>query len=129
MIAGSGRHIDARWGSVLLVVGINALLGAVGVTVGVGLFNYRLDYPSAFVALAAGGIVYAAFTRFLVAHSTGTPDALALPAIAPLLWPVSLLLTILLPAVIVNGLASRRSYPPSADAPPEPPFTARSPYV
>jgi hypothetical protein len=43
MIAGSGRHIDARWGSVLLVVGINALLGAIGVTLGVGLFGYRLS--------------------------------------------------------------------------------------
>jgi hypothetical protein len=128
MIAGSGRHIDARWGSVLLVVGINALLGAIGVTLGVGLFGYRLGYPSAFVALAVGGIVQVGFTRFLVAHSTGTPDALALPAIAPLLWRVSLLLTILLPAVIVNGLAAQ-SYPPAADAPPEPPFTGRSPYV
>jgi hypothetical protein len=56
MIAGSGRQIDARWGSVLVVVGINALLGAIGVTVGVGLFGYRLSYPSAVFALAVGGI-------------------------------------------------------------------------
>src|SRR6476620_3955584 len=129
MIAGSGRQIDARWGSVLVVVGINALLGAIGVTVGVGLFGYRLSYPSAVFALAVGAIAAVAVTRFLFMRSTSTPSGVPLPVFTPVYWPLSVLLGTLLPAFIVNTLASRRSYPTSRDAPPEPPLSGRSPYV
>jgi hypothetical protein len=129
MIAGSGRQIDARWGSVLVVVGINALLGAIGVTVGVGLFGYRLSYPSAVFALAVGGIAAVAVTRFLFMRATSTPSGVSLPVFTPVYWPLSVLLGTLLPAFIVNTLASRRSYPTSRNAPPEPPLSGRSPNV
>jgi hypothetical protein len=129
MIYGSGRQIDARWGSVLVVVGINALLGAIGVTIGVGAFGYRLSYPSAVLALALGGIAAVVVTRFFVMRATSTPSGALVPVFTPVYWPLSVLLGTLLPALIVNTLASRRSYPPLADAPAEPPLSGRSPYV
>ena len=39
LIAGSSRHLDARWGYAATLVAVNALLGAVGLTIGVSLFG------------------------------------------------------------------------------------------
>jgi hypothetical protein len=81
------------------------------------------------LALAVGGIATVAVMRFLVMRATSTPSGVPLPVFTPVYWPLSVLLGTLLPAFIVNALASRRSYPTSADAPPEPPLAGRSPYV
>lgn len=128
MILGSASHVDGQWGSVALIVGLGAVLGAIGVTVGVSLFGFRLSYGSAFVALVIGGILAEAVMRFLVARTTRTADGIPLPAFAPLVWPLHLLLNTLLPAFIVNELASsRRSHPAMPEVPPELRYPERSP--
>jgi hypothetical protein len=128
MILGSANHVDREWGSVALIVGLGALLGAIGVTVGVSIFGFRLSYGSAFVALLVGGILAEAVMRFLVARTTRTADGIPLPALAPLVWPLHLLLNTLLPAFVVNELASkRRSRPASPEVPPELPYPGQSP--
>jgi len=50
MILGSANHVDRQWGTVALVVGLGALLGAFGVTVGVSLCGFpevppQLPFP------------------------------------------------------------------------------------
>jgi hypothetical protein len=128
MILGSANQVDRQWGSVALIVGLGALLGAIGVTVGVSIFGFRLSYASAFVALVIGGILAEAVMRFLVARTTRTADGIPLPAFAPLVWPLHLLLSTLLPAFIVNELASRRrSHPAMPEVPPELPYPEQSP--
>jgi hypothetical protein len=128
MILGSANQVDRQWGSVALIVGLGALLGTIGVTVGVSIFGFRLSYASAFVALVIGGILAEAVMRFLVARTTRTADGIPLPAFAPLVWPLHLLLSTLLPAFIVNELASRRrSHPAMPEVPPELPYPEQSP--
>jgi hypothetical protein len=128
MILGSASHVDRQWGSVALIVGLGALLGAIGVTLGVSLFGFRLSYASAFVALVIGGILVEAVMRFLVARTTRTADGFQLPALGPLIWPLHLLLNTLLPAFIVNELASsRRRHPAMPEVPPELPYPEQSP--
>jgi hypothetical protein len=128
MLLGSASHVDRQWGSVALAVGLGALLGAIGVTVGVSLLGFRLSYASAAVALAVGGILAEAVMRFFVARTTRAADGFQLPVLGPLIWPLHLLLNTLLPAFIVNELASkRRSSSASPDLPPELTHPERSP--
>lgn len=128
MLLGSASHVDRQWGSVALAVGLGALLGAIGVTIGVSLFGFRLSYASAAVALAIGGILADAIMRFVVARTTRSADGFQLPVLAPLIWPLHLMLNTLLPAFIVNEVASKRgSSSASPDLPPELTYPERSP--
>jgi hypothetical protein len=122
LIAGSARHIDQQWGLAATLVVANALLTGVGVTFGARLFGFRLSYGSAVFALAVGGFLATAVTRFLFARTATDPTGIALPAIGPALWPLRVLLGILLPAYIINAIASHGA------ADPAPPDALRPPY-
>jgi hypothetical protein len=122
LLSGSGRHGD-RWSLVVAIVAVHALLGAVGVTIGVGFYGFRISYASAVFALLVGGAVGMAFTVLLVeglTHTqTGDPRAIAVPALGLATWPLQLVLGTLLPAFLVNSAAT----PSPASAPPEvPPY-------
>jgi hypothetical protein len=125
MLLGSGNHVDRQWGSAAVAIAIASLLGAIGVTVGVSLCGFELGYASAAVALTLGGILAEAVMRFLVARTTRTADGFTLPAIGPMLWPLQLLLGTLLPAFIVNALASKRRS--NHEVPPQLPYPRQSP--
>jgi hypothetical protein len=122
LIAGSARHVDQRYGFAATLVAVNALLAAVGVTLGVGLFGFRVSYGMAVFALTAGGLLAVVVTRLLLVRSAGDPTGVALPALGSALWPLRLLLGLLLPAYIINGSASPAGYR-TPEAPPEPPYT------
>jgi hypothetical protein len=122
LIAGSARHIDQQWGLAATLVVANALLAGVGVTFGARLFGFRLSYASAVVALAFGGVLATGITRFLFARTATDPTGIAIPALGPALMPLRVLLGILLPAYIINAIASRGS------ADPVPPEALRPPY-
>jgi hypothetical protein len=130
MLAGSAGHIDRQWGVVALIIGVNALLGAIGVTIGVKLCGFRLSYPEAVLALAVGGIAAEALTRFLLTRTTRTADGLVLPGLTPFVFSLRLLLNILLPAYIVSAVATRRRDEPApVEIPPYIPPPGRSPYA
>jgi hypothetical protein len=122
LFVGTAHHVDDRWGIAATVVTLEALLGAIGVTFGVGLCGFRIGYASAALALAVGGAVTTVVTSVLVTRASGDPTGIAVPALGPALMPLSLLLGTLLPAFLVNAAAS----PPAAqalrpDLPPYPP--------
>ena len=122
LIAGSAQHLDHRWGLTATLVVANALLAGVGVAFGARLFGFRLSYGSAVFALAVGGVLAAGVASFLFARTATDPTGIALPALGPALWPLRVLLGILLPAYIINAIASHGA------AEPAPPDALRPPY-
>jgi hypothetical protein len=127
LIGGSGGYVEHRWGLVAAIVVADALIGAVGVTIGVGFFGFRIGYEAAFFALLVGGALTMAFTVFFVqaeSHThTGDPRAIAIPALGLATWPLQLLVGTLLPAFLVNAAArpsAARMAPP--EIPPPPPY-------
>jgi hypothetical protein len=97
----------------------------------VSLCGFRLGYASAAIALAVGGILAEAVMYFVFARTARTANGFTLPAIGPMLWPLQLLLGTLLPAFIVNALASNRHTRSAPDElPPELDYRGqKSPYV
>jgi hypothetical protein len=124
MLLSSGNQVGRQWGSVAVAIAIGSLVAAIGVTVGVSLCGFELGYASAAVALAVGAILAEAVMRFLVAWTTRRAGGFTLPA-GPMLWPLQLLLGTLLPAFIVNGLASKRRS--NHEVPPQVPYPGQSP--
>jgi len=123
----SGGYVEHRWGIVAAIVVADALIGAVGVTVGVGFFGFRISYEAAFFALLVGGALTMAFTIFFVQAqlhtNTSDPRSIAIPALGLATWPLQLLVGTLLPAFLVNSAARpsvARSAPP--EIPPPPPY-------
>lgn len=130
LLSGSRVNGDHRWGLFAAIVAAHALLGAVGVTFGVGFFGFRISYASAVFALLLGGAIGMVITYFVVkaqTHTqTGDPRAIAIPAFGLATWPLQLLVGTLLPAFLVNAAASPSA---SLSAPPEvPPYPPYPPY-
>ncbi len=118
----SAEH--AHWGLLGTLVAAHALLGAVGVTVGVGFVGFRISYGSAVFALLVGGALGMMIATFLlesqVHAQSGDAQALAIPALGLALWPLELLVGTLLPACLVNAAASPAVA--SSTGPPEVPL-------
>jgi hypothetical protein len=126
LLSGSGRG-EHRWGLLAAILAAHALLGAVGVTFGVGFFGFRISYASAVFALLLGGAVGMVITSFLVEAQTQTqssdPRAIAIPALGLATWPLQLLVGTLLPAFLVNAAASpSASRAATPEVPPYPPY-------
>ena len=122
VLGGSNRFADA--GVIVAVVALQALVGAVGVTIGVEFCGFRISYASAVVAVLVGGVLGMAFTVFFAEvqpHAPTTdPRAELIPALGALTWPLQLVVGTLLPAFLVNAAARP---PASCSAPPEiPPY-------
>ena len=106
LLAGSARHIDNRLGVATTLVVVNALLAGIGVTVGVRLFGFRLSYALAVFALAAGGFAALLASRYLYSQTANDPTGIAVPALGSFLWSLRLLLSLFVPAFLINAMAS-----------------------
>jgi hypothetical protein len=106
-IAGSTRHIDERWGYAATFVLLDALLAAVGVTIAVWLLGFRLSYATAVLVLAVGEGFALVVTQVLFTQATTDPTGIGVPALTTGLWPLRALLGMLVPAYLINAIASR----------------------
>jgi hypothetical protein len=126
VIATTARNGDRLWENALLLVAINALLGAVGVYIGVRVVGFRIAYGSAAFALALGkGLATVLNLMTLTSHTArgiADPTQIAQPALGVAFVPVQLLLGIFLPAYLIDSAAS-----PMSERATEQPYSPQAP--
>jgi hypothetical protein len=124
LLARSTRHFDHRWGLTAALVIADELVTGACVTFGVGLVGFRVSHSSAVVAVGFSGFLTAGFSTLLYSGTPADPTGIALPALGLGFWPVGILLGLVLPAYLIDAVASSQSPAPVPPVvhPPEPPY-------